>query len=50
MKVQKSYHPQHPHPITLKQLPLGAIDHDTPQTLQDRQALQSLLQIGLAHH
>ncbi len=25
-KVQESYRPQHPHPITLKQLPLGATD------------------------
>jgi len=49
-KVQELYRPQYPHPITLEQLPLGATDPDTPKTLQDRQALQSLQQIGLAHH
>jgi hypothetical protein len=49
-KVQESYRPQYPHPITLEQLPLGATDPDTPETLQDRRALQSLPQIGLAHH
>ncbi len=49
-KVQESYRPQYPHPITLEQLPLGATNPDTPETLQDWQALQSLPQIGLAHH
>jgi hypothetical protein len=36
--------------MTLEQLPLGATDPNTPETLQDRQALQNLPQIGLAHH
>ncbi len=49
-KVQESYRPQYPHPITLKQLPLGATNPNIPETLQDQQALQSLPQIGLAHH
>ncbi len=49
-KVQESYRPQYPHPMTLEQLPLGATDPNTPETLQDRQALQNLPQIGLAHH
>ncbi len=49
-KVQESYRPQNPHRITLEQLPLRATDPNTLETLQDRQALQSLPQIGLAHH
>jgi len=36
-KVQESYRPQYPHPITLEQLLLITTNPDTPETLQDRQ-------------
>jgi len=38
-KVQYMYRPQYPHAITLEQLPLGATNPDTPETLQDRRNL-----------